>query len=98
MRKTCKFNQRIEGAIKAIVLMPTYGTAAWLYKEMIGLPKTISINGDESLLHFRKRVQGEQVALEIKLRKLVGTGNIGIWQKEILSKVNFVKHDYIQTN
>lgn len=91
-----QYTQRIGGKLTSITLMPTYGTLSYLYAEMVGLPRTITREEDETTLAFRKRVNRIKLPIETKLRKIGKANNdSGIWEKDKHIKKSQVRHDII---
>lgn len=88
------YTQRIKGKLRSITLMPTYGTASYLFAEKVGLPKTIDRYEKETLLAYRKRVNSVLLGIEAKIRKIHGMSDTGVWKKDKFDNTHVVRHDY----
>ena len=97
--RTTKYTQHIQGKVKSIVLMPTYGTSSWLFNEQLklGLPKTILRNQNENIGAFYRRVQGIENKINEKIRKHVESSVTGIWQKENKLRTRQIHHNYVES-
>lgn len=90
--------QRITGHVIRITLMPTYGTPSYLFAEEVGLPITIVRGEKENIISFRKRVNNTKLKIRSDLIKKLGDSHTGIWEKDHLTKVRQIRHDYVLLN
>ena len=103
--KSINHKQTISRGIKKVIIMPTYGTPSWIYRDKLWLPMTIDremagghYEGESS---FFERIRKAEDSARINVSQFAdGDGlkeffNSGIWLKYIDIKPKVIRHDYV---